>query len=236
MAGAHAAVPGGGTPVRTRFPAFHAETIGYLLVAEDPARMRQAETRLETILEAAKSGLGGVDFSTDPYDIEASSALWAMVYRWAERAAAAGLGITVHAGEFSAANLSAALRIPGLGRVGHAVHAASDPQLLDQLARSGATVECSLTSNVVLGAVPSYEAHPIRRFVEHGIPVTLSTDLPIHTCTTIGREYAVAAALGFSPSELLAFTRNAIGASFTSPKRRAALQAELEPRLVFGSS
>jgi hypothetical protein len=214
--------------VRTRFPALRGETIAYLLVTGDSVRMRQAEARLETILEAAPLGLGGVDFCTDPYDTEADPALWGTVYRWAERAAAAGLGITVHTGEFSPANLAAALRVPGLGRVGHAVHAAGDPRLLDQLARNGATVECSLTSNVVLGAVPTYEAHPIRRFVEHNIPVTLSTDLPVHACTTIGREYAIAGALGFSPADLLAFTRNAVSASFTSAERRAALLAELD--------
>ena len=142
-------------------------------------------------------------------------------------AAGAGLGITVHAGEFSPANLAAALGVPGLSRLGHAVYAASDPRLLEQLAASGATVECSLTCNVILGAAPSYEAHPIRRFVESGIPVTLNTDLPVHACTTIGREYAIAAALGFSPAELLGFTRNAVRASFTSAERRAALLDEL---------
>jgi adenosine deaminase len=214
--------------VRTRFPAFRAAAIGYVLMASEPARLRQAEDRLEAILAAAALGLAGVDFSTDPYDTEADPALWAVISRWAERAAAEGLGITVHAGEFSPANLAAALRVPGLGRVGHAVHAASDPRLLDDLARSGAAVDCSLSSNVVLGAVPSYEAHPIRQFAEHGIPVTLSTDLPVHVCTTIGREYAVAAALGFSPVELLNFTRNAVRASFTPAEVRATLLSELD--------
>ena len=96
------------------------------------------------------------------------------------------------------------------------------------MARSGVTVEFSLSCNVVLGAVPSYEAHPIRRFVEHGIPVTLNTDNPVRIATTIGREYAIAAALGFSPADLLACTRNAIRASFTTAERRAALLADLD--------
>jgi hypothetical protein len=214
--------------VRMRFPTFRAEAIGYVLMASEPARLQQVEERLEAIIAAAALGLAGVDFSTDPYDTEADSALWGVISHWAERAAGAGLGITIHAGEFSPANLAAALSVPGLGRVGHAVHAASDPQLLDHLARSGAAVECSLSSNVVLGAVSSYEAHPIRRFADYGIPVTLNTDLPVHVCTTIGREYAVAAALGFSPAELLAFTRNAVRASFGPAEHRATLLAELD--------
>jgi adenosine deaminase len=76
--------------------------------------------------------------------------------------------------------------------------------------------------------VSSFEAHPIRRFVGHGFPVRLNTGLPVHACTTVGREYAVAAALGFSPVELMALTRNAVAASFTSAERRTALLAELD--------
>jgi hypothetical protein len=45
--------------------------------------------------------------------------------------------------------------------------------------------------------------------------------------TTTGREYAVAAVLGLSPAELLAFTRNAVRASFAPAEDRANLLAEL---------
>jgi adenosine deaminase len=214
--------------VQMRYPRLRAEALGWLNVASDPQRLAAHEQWLEAYLAMARDGLAGVNFRVDPYDTEADPALWAIAYRWAERAADAGLGIAVHAGEFSTANLGAALLVPGLKRLGHAVYAASDPRLLDGLARGGATVECSLTCNVVLGAVPSYESHPIRHFVARGIPVTLNTDLPVHLATTIGREYALAAALGFSPAELLEFTRNAVSASFTTAERRAVLLAELE--------
>ena len=119
--------------------------------------------------------------------------------------------------------------------VGHGTRIAGDPRLLEELVRSGATVECALTCNVVLGSAPSYESHPIRRFAEAGVPVTLNTDLPVHACTTIGREYAIAAALGLTADDLLGFTRNAIAAAFTTAERRAellsAVDARQEPRL-----
>ena len=214
--------------VRVRYPHLHAEAIGYLGLIDDPERLRGAERHLEGYLQAAPAGLAGLDLRIDPYDTEANPALWQIAYRWAARAAEAGLGITVHAGEFSSANLAAALRVPGLGRLGHAVYAAHDPRLLEEVARSGVTIECSLTCNVVLGAVLAYETHPIRRFVEHGIPIVLGTDNPVHICTTIGREYAVAAALGCSVDDLLTFTRTAVRASFTSAARRAALLHELD--------
>jgi adenosine deaminase len=168
--------------------------------------------------------LRGIDLLYEPYDSEAD---WTAAYRIAERATAAGLGITAHAGEISTANIAAALRTPGLTRIGHATHAAADPRLLDLLARSGATVECSLTCNVLIGAAASYDQHPIRRFVEYGIPVALCTDDPIQICTTIGREYAIAHMLGLTPAELLEMTRNAVRAAFTTSVRRQTLLEEL---------
>ena len=53
----------------------------------------------------------------------------------------------------------------------------------------------------MLGAVPSYEEHPPRRFVEAGVPVARCTEDPVQVCTKVGREYALAAALGFSEEE-----------------------------------
>jgi adenosine deaminase len=209
--------------VQAQHPRLCAEAIGLLHLVHDPIQLGIAERQFETCLRMAREGLAGINILVTPYDTEADPTTWAVAYQWAERAADAGLGITVHAGEFSTANLAAALQMPGLRRLGHAVYAAADAWLLELLARSSVTVECCLSCNVILGAVPSYEAHPIRQFVASGIPVTLNTDLSVHTWTTIGREYAIAAAVKFSPMELLAFTRNAIQASFTSVERRRAL-------------
>lgn len=102
-----------------------------------------------------------------------------------------------------------------------------DPRLLEAIAGSGVTIECSLSCNVVLGAVASYEEHPIRRFLEAGIAVALCVDNPVQFCTTIGREYALAYALGFTLAGLLDFTRNAVSASFMPTERKRMLLARL---------
>ena len=208
--------------VHARYPALRAEAILCLRLPHEPEIMQR---RHDGCLRAAREGLAGIDIIPEPYDSEAD---WAQIHPWVEPLAAAGLGVTVHAGEFSTANLAAALRTPGVTRIGHAAHAARDPRLLDLLAESGVTVECCPTSNVILGAVPSYEEHPIRRFVAAGIPVTLNTDNLLRLCARIGREYALAAALGFSMEELLGFTRNAVRASFTTEERRAELLATVD--------
>ncbi len=207
--------------VQARYPRLRAEAIATLLLWLDAERV---ERIVSGCLRAASEGLRGIDFLYQPYETEAD---WTQAYRIAERAAGAGLGITAHAGEISTANIAAALRVPGLTRLGHATHAADDPRLLELLARSGATIECSLSCNVMLGAADSYAEHPIRQFVQLGIPVALCTDNPVQTGTTIGREYAIAQTLGFTPAELLAFTRNAIQAAFTTPARRRDLLEEV---------
>jgi hypothetical protein len=204
--------------VQARHQGFRAEPLIALYPHRGPDEL------LGACVRAARDGLAGVHLLAIPYDEEADPA---PMRAWAARAAEAGLAVAAHAGEFTTANLASTLRLPGLRRVGHAVHAADDPRLLDALAASGATVECCPTCNVVLGAVRSYEEHPIRRLVERGVPVTLATDNPLRCRTTIGREYAVAAALGFSAEELRGFTRNAVRASFTTDARRGELQAEL---------
>ncbi len=205
--------------VREEYPDFHAEAIGLMRPTPDEA------DAFETCLSAREQGLAGIDFVPDPLDTEAD---WTVAYRWAERAAEAGLGITAHAAEFSTANLAAALRMPGITRIGHGVYAAAGDELLRQVVGSGVTVECCLTSNVVLGAVPSLEEHPIRDFVEAGVPVTLCTDDPVRLCTDIAREYERAESLGFGTDDLRAFTRNGVLASFTSP--RAQVGATRPPR------
>jgi adenosine deaminase len=207
--------------VRERHPALRAEAAYTLLLWDEPERLERIVT---ACLQTARDGLAGIDLLYRPYDAEAE---WGAAAQIAARAAGAGLGVTAHAGEFSAANIAAAARLPGLTRLGHAVYAAGDPRLLELLAARGITVECCLTCNVVLGAVPAYEAHPIRRFLAHGIPVALCTDNPVQLDATIGHEYAAASALGLSPTELLGITTAAVRASFAPPERKRALLAEL---------
>ena len=203
--------------VQAQFPKLRAEA---LIAATQPTGELWCDVYFPACLAAAQEGLAGIHIIPDPYDAEMD---WAPVYGWAKRATAAGLGLAAHVGEFDTTNIAAAIQVPGLTRLGHAVYAAHNPELLEQVARSGVTVECSLSCNVVLGATDAYEAHPIRQFVTTNIPVTLSTDDPVRVATTIGREYAIAAILGFTAEDLRGFTRNGVRASFAPPARRAAM-------------
>jgi adenosine deaminase len=142
-------------------------------------------------------------------------------YRVAERA---GLGCTVHAGEWAgAASVRGALELP-VTRISHGVRAIEDPALVEELARRGITLEVCPTSNVVLGVFPTYEEHPFPALREAGIPLTLGSDDPPYFGASVGGEYAVAREhFGLGDSELVAITRTAVEASFAEPELRSKL-------------
>jgi adenosine deaminase len=132
-----------------------------------------------------------------------------------EIAAAAGLGCTVHAGEWAGADsVRAALELP-VTRIGHGVRAIEDAALVEQLAERGIVLECCPTSNVVLGAFPTYEEHPLPRLRAAGVKVTLGSDDPPYFGASIGGEYAVCSErFGYDDEQLRDITRTALEAAF----------------------
>jgi adenosine deaminase len=144
-------------------------------------------------------------------------------------AADAGLGCTVHAGEWAGADsVRAALELP-VTRISHGVRAAEDPALVDELARRGIVLECCPTSNVALGVYPSFDAHPLPALRAAGVRVTLGSDDPPYFGASVGGEYAVARErFGLGDAELRELTRTAIDASFAEPELRAALLARID--------
>jgi adenosine deaminase len=134
-------------------------------------------------------------------------------------AAGAGLGCSVHAGEWGGpASVRAALTLP-VTRIGHGVRSIEDPELVAELAERGIVLECCPTSNVVLGIYPSYEEHPLRALRAAGVRVTLGSDDPPWFGASIGGEYAVCAErLGFGDEDLRELTRTALEAAFCEEK------------------
>ena len=130
-------------------------------------------------------------------------------------AASAGLGCTVHAGEWAGPeSVRAALELP-VSRIGHGVRSIEDPALVGLLAERGIVLECCPTSNVVLDLFPSYEDHPLPRLVEAGVRVTLGSDDPPYFGASIGGEYAICRERwGFDDERLRSITRTAIEAAF----------------------
>jgi adenosine deaminase len=143
-------------------------------------------------------------------------------------AAGAGLGCTIHAGEWAGAeSVRAALELP-ITRIAHGVRAIEDPGLVSELAERGIVLECCPTSNVVLGVFPSYEQHPLPQLRDAGVRITLGSDDPPYFGASVAGEYDVCAErIGFSEGDLREVTRTAIDAAFCDEGLRAALRTRL---------
>lgn len=111
-------------------------------------------------------------------------------------ARSAGLGVTVHAGEFgSEESVWDAIERLGATRIGHGVSIGGCRELARRLSADQILVETSLTSNVALGAVPSLKAHPFPWLLDNGVSVSLNTDVPLHLGTSLADEWRLASLL-----------------------------------------
>jgi adenosine deaminase len=143
-------------------------------------------------------------------------------------AAAAGLGCTIHAGEWGGPeSVRAALELP-VTRIDHGVRAIEDPGLVRELAARGIVLNTCPTSNVVLGVFASFEEHPLPTFIEAGVSVTLGSDDPPYFGATLAGEYAVCVEhMGLGDDELREITSTALDAAFCDESLRAHLRARL---------
>ena len=132
-----------------------------------------------------------------------------------ELAAEAGLGCSVHAGEWAGPDsVRGALELP-VSRIAHGVRSIEEPALVEELVGRDIYLECCPTSNVVLGIYRSYEEHPLPRLRAAGVKVTLGSDDPPYFGASIGGEYALCRErFGFTDDDLRSITRTAIDAAF----------------------
>ena len=138
-------------------------------------------------------------------------------------AARAGLRLTNHAGETTGPEaIWEALSI-GSERIGHALSAVQDPALLQELKVRSTPLELNPTSNVRTGVCPSFAAHPLRRYFDQGLLVTLNSDDPAFFGSDVENEYLLAhAEQGFSREELRRLAANSFRASFLPEAEKAA--------------
>ncbi|MEM6381472.1 MAG: adenosine deaminase [Pseudomonadota bacterium] len=147
-----------------------------------------------------------------------------------DRCAAAGLGLTCHAGEWTGPDTIRDALTLGVTRIGHGIRAADDTLLVAELVQRGITLEVCPQSNLVLQAVRSQTAHPAMRLHNQGVLVTANSDDPPHFHTSLEKDYAtMVRLLGGADRPLRAMlTRNALNSAFMDEETRAKLLAKLD--------
>jgi aminodeoxyfutalosine deaminase len=133
-----------------------------------------------------------------------------------------GLRLTAHAGEVAGPeSMWGALRTLRAERLGHGVTAEQDPELVRHLVRERIPMDLCLTSNVRTGAIARIEDHPLRRYFDAGMLVSLSTDDPAMFRTDLTQEYLLAhTVFGFTREELARLAYNSFLGSFLSESEK----------------
>ena len=123
--------------------------------------------------------------------------------------------LTNHAGETTGPEAIREALAIGSERIGHALSAGHDFYLLQDLKEREIPLELNLTSNVRTGVCPSYAAHPLRKYFDTGLLVTLNSDDPAFFGSDLANEYLLAhTEQGFTRAELRQLAANSIRASF----------------------
>lgn len=144
-----------------------------------------------------------------------------------QRARAAGLHITVHAGEAAGPDsIYDAITLLGAERIGHGIHAVESSEVIHMLSRGKIALEVCPTSNFQTGAVLGLTAHPLKELFGLRLRVTINTDDPSVSDTTLTDEYLVAVkAIGIQQRLIFRALRDAIDSAFIPDAEREPLRA-----------
>src|SRR6266849_3074638 len=137
------------------------------------------------------------------------------------RAAGHGLHLTAHAGESAGPESIWGVLNLKAERIGHGFTAAQDPELIEELAERQVPIEICVTSNLRTGCCTELAQHPVRRYFDQGLMLTLNSDDPAMFRTSLVEEYAlVQEAFGFTDEHLRELARNSFEASFLPPEKK----------------
>lgn len=182
---------------------------------------KSAQCAAETVGDFIRGfGMGGAEMMHQPADFAYSF----------DMAREAGLGLTCHAGEWGGAKMVAdTIRDLRVDRIGHGIGAIDDQKLIAEIVDKDIMLEVCPGSNVVLGAVPDWPSHPIKRLRDAGVPVTVSTDDPPFFDTTMTKEYDMLdQVFGFGDDDFRALQNTALKHAYCDNETRENLAKRLE--------
>src|SRR5260221_122336 len=101
------------------------------------------------------------------------------------------------------------------------LNAAQARDVIEELVESQVPIEICVTSNLRTGCCTELAQHPVRRYFDQGLMLTLNTDDPAMFRTSLVEEYAlVQEAFGFTDEHLRELARNSFEASFLPPEKK----------------
>jgi len=171
----------------------------------------QAARTLRQVQEVQDCGVIGIGIGGSEHHCPPEP--FADVY---DQARAFGFRTSAHAGEAAGAeSVRGALDALAVDRIGHATRAEEDPALIDRLGLSGVPLELCPLSNLATGVISDIAEHPVRRYWDRGLAITINTDDPGMFHNSMVDEFAALhETFGFTPAEIRTLVLNAVRAAW----------------------
>lgn len=180
---------------------------------------------LEQVLEVRDQGVIGVGIggSEQLYPPEPYEDVF-------EKARKAGLYTSAHAGEVvGPKSIWGAVEVLRVDRIGHGTHAQEDEKLVAYLKEKQIPIEMCPISNLCTGSVKQFVDHPIRKFYQEELMVTVNTDDPKMFHTSLVEEYlALVENFQFEIADIQQLMHNSIFSSWASEEKKSALEKQLK--------
>lgn len=200
-------------------------TVRYILSMNRHEALELGEQTLRAALNNRHHGVVGLDLAGDEANYDGLEFRHLFL-----RAKAAGLGITIHAGEWAGAgSVWNAIGNLGADRIGHGIHVLDDPAMVQVLIDKQITLEVSPSSNVLSGTTRSMEEHPLIALNERGVLTTINTDDPLLCNITLTDEIVNTIQLmGMSMKEVQQSMLRAARSTFLPDDEKQQLVQEFE--------
>ncbi|MCX7751132.1 MAG: adenosine deaminase [Candidatus Bipolaricaulota bacterium] len=144
-----------------------------------------------------------------------------------------GVHLTLHAGEGCCPEHIAEALDLGAERIGHGVFLFQDAATEERVRTEGVPLEVCPTSNLqISGIMRSLADHPLGRYLERGIRVTVNTDNRLLSRTTATEElWRVVQAFGLGPDDVRTILLASAEGAFAPPAVREGLVAQVRATL-----
>src|SRR3989338_6221390 len=172
--------------------------VGFILISSRELGVEICEETINLALRWKKE-IVGIDLAGDETNFHPE-----LFEKPFQRAHKAGLFITTHSGEVShPSHITTSIQKLKASRIGHGVQAIQDENVIRYLAQNKIPLELCPTSNFITQAIPHIKEHPLKKFMELGVEVTINSDDPTLFGTTLTQEYEICVReLGFSLEEI----------------------------------
>lgn len=198
---------------------------GLILCAMKQQSPEKAAQVAHLAAEYATFGVVAIDLAGPERDFPPS------IHRKAiEIAREAHLHVTIHAGEGCCPEQIKEAIDLGAERIGHGVYLYQDEATERRVARLGIPLEVCPTSNLqISGVMATYADHPLKRYLDRGIRVTLNTDNRLLSQTTVTNELVqVIHAFSLSTQAVKTILLNGVEAAFVPEVTKASLRKKVE--------